>query len=79
MSRGLAKCTSLNATCAPIEGSDQPARPRSPIRIFDCRSVDGQGPTFLLEQNTDCADAKTDLTLPCANMPTCTLCWVSAR
>ena len=54
-------------TCAPSEDSDQPAHPRSLIRIFTGRILERQGYNVCsCEQRrlrSDCADAQADLSL----------------
>ena len=68
--------------CTSIEDSDQPAHPRSLIRVFDERSMGSQGSNVSsggkLRLWPDCADARTDFNFRCMHMPTCTLCWVPA-
>ena len=73
-SQYLAKGTSWHVP--PIEHTDQPAHPRSLIRIFERRSMGSQGSNVSsvgkLRLRSDCANAQTDSNLRCTRMPTCT-------
>ena len=67
--------------CA-IEDSDQPAHPRSLIRVYDWRSMGSIESCVssggLHRLSPDCAAAQTGLNLSCTHMPTyTTLCWLS--
>ena len=66
-----------------IEDSDQPAHPRSLIRVFDVRCMGSQWSNVSSDRKlrlwSDCADAQTDLNLLCTHMPTCTLNWLPAH
>ena len=69
-------------TRAPIEDSNQPAHPRSLIRVFNGRSLGSQrfnvssGEKLVLW--SDCADAPTHLNHRSTHMPNCTLCCIPA-
>ena len=68
--------------CASIKNSEQPAHPRSLIRVFDWRSTNSQGSNFSSGGNLslwlDCAGALNNLNHHCSHMPTCTLYWIQA-
>ena len=70
-------------TCAYIEDSDQPALPRSLIRVFDSRFLSSEGSNassgIKLRLLSDCTDAQTDSIIRCTHMPNCTLCWIRAQ
>ena len=69
-----------NLACATIEDSDQPARPRRLIRVFNGRSMGSQGSNASsgrkMSLRPECADAQTDLNIRCTRMPPCTLRWL---
>ena len=65
--------------CALIKYSDQPAHPRSLIRVFDKPSMDSQVSNVSsggkLRLWLDCANAQTLLNLRYTHMPACAICW----
>ena len=69
--------------CAPIEDSDQAARPHRLIRVLNGCSMGSQGSNVSaggkLRLVTDCVDGQTDLNNRCTHISTCTLCWISAN
>ena len=68
---------------APIEYSDQPAHPRSLIRVFDVRSMGSPG--FNVSSGgkqrlwSNRADAQTGLNLSYTRLLACALSWIPAR
>ena len=68
--------------CVPIEDSDQPAHPRSLIKVFDGRSMESQGSYVssgaTLRLWSDCAGEQTEMKFRCTFMQTSTLCWLTA-
>ena len=66
--------------CESIKDSNQPARKRRMIRVFNERSMGSQGSNVStggkLRLWSDCGDAQTDLIHRCTQIPPCTLCWM---
>ena len=66
--------------CAPNEYSDQPAHPRSLVRVFDGRTIASKGSNVSSDGKlrlwSDIVDIQTDLNFHCSHMPTCTLGWI---
>ena len=75
--------TTYLLTCAPNENSDQPAHPRSLIRVFAVHRkklwIIGYPLCALWRFLSDCANAQADLNLPWAHMSEGTFSDVAAR